>query len=191
MTKAEIIDAVYELVGGFSKKEAAELVEAVFDEMKDCLARGEKIKISGFGNFVVRYKRERVGRNPQTGEPIPISARRVLTFKPSQVLKGVLNPHKADGRSELGDDAGDGAGSATGAATAAGVHRANGASPRHHHPPRPGSPTAEPPRGSFSSSSSSSAANSSSSSSSSSSSGLREASAASAADGAASDRPGR
>jgi len=97
MTKAEIIDAVYDLVGGFSKKEAAELVEAVFDEMKDCLARGEKIKISGFGNFVVRYKRERVGRNPQTGEPIPISARRVLTFKPSQVLKGVLNPHRADG----------------------------------------------------------------------------------------------
>lgn len=96
MTKAEIIDAVYESVGGFSKKEAAELVEHVFDEMKDCLARGEKIKVSGFGNFVVRYKRERVGRNPQTGDPIPISARRVLTFKPSQVLKGILNPHKLE-----------------------------------------------------------------------------------------------
>ena len=94
MTKAEIIDAVYEKVGGFSKKEAAEIVEAVFDTMKDVLAEGEKIKISGFGNFVVRAKKQRIGRNPQTGAPIPISARRVLTFKPSQVLKGVLNPHK-------------------------------------------------------------------------------------------------
>ena len=94
MTKAEIIDAVYEKVGGFSKKEAAEIVEAMFDNMKEVLAEGEKIKISGFGNFVVRDKAERWGRNPQTGDPIPISARRVLTFKPSQVLKGVLNPHK-------------------------------------------------------------------------------------------------
>ena len=94
MTKAEIIDAVYEKVGGFSKKEAAEVVEAVFDTMKEVLADGEKIKISGFGNFVVRHKKERIGRNPQTGAPIPIAARRVLTFKPSQVLKGILNPHK-------------------------------------------------------------------------------------------------
>ncbi len=95
MTKAEIIDSVYERVGGFSKKEAAEVVEAVFEEMKDVLAAGEKIKISGYGNFVVRAKKQRVGRNPQTGEPIPISARRVLTFKPSQVLKATLNPHKS------------------------------------------------------------------------------------------------
>ncbi len=94
MTKAEIIDAVYEKVGGFSKKEAAEIVEAVFDVMKEVLADGANIKISGFGKFEVRDKKERVGRNPQTGEPIPISARRVLSFKPSQVLKGVLNPHK-------------------------------------------------------------------------------------------------
>ena len=92
MTKAEIIDSVYERVGGFSKKEAAEIVEAVFDAMKDVLAEGEKIKISGFGNFVVRAKKRRTGRNPQTGEPISISARRVLTFKASQVLKNVLNP---------------------------------------------------------------------------------------------------
>lgn len=100
MTKAEIIDAIYEKVGGFSKKEAAEIVEAVFDSMKDVLTEGQKIKISGFGNFVVRYKKERIGRNPQTGEPIPISARRVLTFKPSQVLKGILNPHKTGRGSE-------------------------------------------------------------------------------------------
>jgi integration host factor subunit alpha len=95
MTKAEIIDKVYEEVGGFSKKECSEAVEAVFDAMKDVLADGKKIKISGFGNFVVRAKKERMGRNPQTGSPIPISARRVLTFKPSQVLKSVLNPHKS------------------------------------------------------------------------------------------------
>lgn len=94
MTKAEIIDAVYEKVGGFSKKEASEIVEAVFDTMKDVLADGEKIKISGFGNFVVHDKKQRIGRNPQTGEPIPISARKVLTFKASQVLKRVLNPDK-------------------------------------------------------------------------------------------------
>jgi len=90
-TKAEIIDAVYEKVGGFSKKEAAEIVEAVFETMKDVLARAEKIKISGFGNFIVRDKKSRVGRNPQTGEEIEISARRVLTFRPSQVLKNALN----------------------------------------------------------------------------------------------------
>jgi integration host factor subunit alpha len=94
MTKAEIIDSVYEKVGGFSRKESAEIVDTVFGIMKDVLAEGDKIKISGFGNFVVREKKQRVGRNPQTGQPIPISARRVLTFKPSQVLKSVLNPHK-------------------------------------------------------------------------------------------------
>ena len=106
MTKAEIIDAVYEKVGGFSKKEAAEVVEAVFDTMKDVLAEGEKIKISGFGNFDVRQKKERTGRNPQTGEVIQISARRVLTFKASQVLKDALNGHAPPpgGMASYGDD---------------------------------------------------------------------------------------
>ena len=91
MTKADIIEAVYEKVGGFSKKEAAEIVESVFNQIKETLERGEKIKISGFGNFIVREKKARIGRNPQTGEEITISARRVLTFKPSQVLKNSLN----------------------------------------------------------------------------------------------------
>ena len=91
MTKAEIIESVYERVGGFSKKEASDLVEAIFETMKETLASGHKIKISGFGNFVVRDKNARAGRNPQTGEEIVISARRVLTFKPSQVLKNALN----------------------------------------------------------------------------------------------------
>jgi integration host factor subunit alpha len=90
MTKADIVEKVYQKIG-FSKKEASELVELVFGSLKDVLQRGDKVKISGFGNFVVRGKNERVGRNPQTGEQIKISARRVLTFRPSQVLKAMLN----------------------------------------------------------------------------------------------------
>lgn len=90
MTKADIIEGVYEKVG-FSKKESAEIVELVFDTLKETLERGDKIKISGFGNFQVRHKKARVGRNPQTGKEIEISARRVLTFRPSQVLKMALN----------------------------------------------------------------------------------------------------
>lgn len=94
MTKADIIECVYEKVGGFSKKEAADVVETVFDLMKKTLATSEKIKISGFGNFVVREKNPRVGRNPQTGKPIIIDKRCVLSFKPSQVLKDILNQNR-------------------------------------------------------------------------------------------------
>ncbi len=90
MTKADIVENVYEQVG-FSKKESAEIVELVFDTIKRTLESGEKIKISGFGNFIVREKKARIGRNPQTGQEIEISARRVLTFRPSQVLKSALN----------------------------------------------------------------------------------------------------
>jgi len=92
MTKAEIVQALYTKVGGFSRKESAELVDLVFEMMKETLGKGEKIKISGFGNFVLRDKRQRPGRNPQTGDPIKISERRVLTFKASQILKLALNP---------------------------------------------------------------------------------------------------
>jgi integration host factor subunit alpha len=91
MTKAEIVQALYSRVGGFSKKESADIVDLVFEMMKETLGRGEKIKISGFGNFVLRDKRQRPGRNPQTGDPIKISERRVLTFKASQILKQALN----------------------------------------------------------------------------------------------------
>lgn len=91
MTKAEIVQALYTRVGGFSKKESADIVDLVFEMMKETLGRGEKIKISGFGNFVLRDKRQRPGRNPQTGDPIKISERRVLTFKASQILKQALN----------------------------------------------------------------------------------------------------
>ena len=90
MTKADIIESVYEKVG-FSKKESAELVEMVFDTLKETLERGDKVKISGFGNFQPRYKRARPGRNPQSGQPIEITARRVVKFVPSQVLKADLN----------------------------------------------------------------------------------------------------
>ncbi len=89
MTKADLVNTIYEKVG-FSKKESARIVELVFEIIKDTLEKGEKIKISGFGNFVVREKRSRIGRNPQTNEEITISARKVLTFKPSQVLRNAL-----------------------------------------------------------------------------------------------------
>lgn len=91
MTKADIVQAVYTRLGGFSKKESADLVDLVFETMKETLGRGEKIKISGFGNFVLRDKRQRQGRNPQTGDPITITERRVLNFKASQLLKQALN----------------------------------------------------------------------------------------------------
>jgi integration host factor subunit alpha len=90
MTKIDIIQNVYENLG-FSKKDSAKIVESVFEIIKDKLAEGDKIKISGFGNFAVKEKKSRRGRNPQTGEEIAISARKVLTFKSSQVLRKALN----------------------------------------------------------------------------------------------------
>jgi len=90
MTKADLVEKVY-LKTGFSKKESADIVEMVFDLMKDTLEQGEKIKLAGFGNFVVKQKATRRGRNPQTGDEIEISSRRILTFKPSQVLKSAIN----------------------------------------------------------------------------------------------------
>ena len=86
LTKADIVERVYK-EGAFSKKEATDVVETIFKVIKDTLAKGEKVKISGFGNFSLRDKRTRMGRNPQTGEAMEIPARRVLTFRPSQVLK--------------------------------------------------------------------------------------------------------
>jgi integration host factor subunit alpha len=102
MTKADIVEKVYQKIG-FSKKESSELVEMVFNCLKDTLQAGEKVKISGFGNFLVRDKKERIGRNPQTGDQIKISARRVLTFRPSQVLKAMLNGESLEGVEELDD----------------------------------------------------------------------------------------
>jgi len=90
-TKAHIAEAVYESVGGFSKRESAELVDQTFEILKETLAQGEKVKISGFGNFMVRFKKSRIGRNPLTGEEITITARHVATFKASPVLKQGVN----------------------------------------------------------------------------------------------------
>lgn len=90
MTKADLVERVYERVG-FSKREAAQAVDAVFELMKEALEHGEKVKVAGFGSFVVQEKRPRKGRNPQTGEEIEISSRRVLIFKPSPILRRVLN----------------------------------------------------------------------------------------------------
>jgi integration host factor subunit alpha len=90
MTKADIIEKVSANMS-FSKKEAAEMLESVLSIIKDTLETGEKIKIAGFGSFVVRSKADRRGRNPQTGETITIQARRVLTFKPSPVLRDAIN----------------------------------------------------------------------------------------------------
>lgn len=90
LTKADIVEQVYNRIG-FSKREALDFVEMVFLVVKDTLCEGENVKILGFGNFVVRDKKSRKGRNPQTGEPITIPARRVLTFKPSPLLKNLIN----------------------------------------------------------------------------------------------------
>ncbi len=86
MTRIDLVKAIYERVG-FSKNESASIVKMVFETIKGTLGKGENIKISGFGNFNIREKRERIGRNPQTKEAMTISARRVLTFRPSPVLR--------------------------------------------------------------------------------------------------------
>lgn len=90
MTKADITEKI-QTTTGFTKKESADLMEAVFSIMKRTLESGENLKISGFGNFVVKQKANRRGRNPQTGETIAIKARRILTFKPSGILKDQIN----------------------------------------------------------------------------------------------------
>jgi integration host factor subunit alpha len=90
MTKADLVDSIYERIG-LSKKESIQIVELVFEIMRSELEKGKKVKISGFGNFNVRNKNIRRGRNPQTGDSIEISARNVLTFKASPVLKKDLN----------------------------------------------------------------------------------------------------
>jgi integration host factor subunit alpha len=92
MTKSDIVQEVYKQGAGlFTKRESADLVDLVFTTIKDQLAEGAKIKISGFGNFEVRQKNPRAGRNPQTGDKITIEGRRILKFKPSQILKENLN----------------------------------------------------------------------------------------------------
>ncbi len=90
LTRADLSEAVYQEVG-LSRNESAELVEAVLGEMADALVQGEMVKISSFGTFSVREKGERIGRNPKTGEEVPILPRRVLVFRASHVLKNRIN----------------------------------------------------------------------------------------------------
>lgn len=89
LTKAELAEMLFERVG-LNKREAKDMVETFFDEIRDALGRGESVKLSGFGNFQLRDKPQRPGRNPKTGEEIPISARRVVTFHASQKLKSQI-----------------------------------------------------------------------------------------------------
>lgn len=90
LTKAELAELLFEQVG-LNKREAKDMVETFFDEIRGALERGESVKLSGFGNFQLRDKPQRPGRNPKTGEEIPISARRVVTFHASQKLKGLID----------------------------------------------------------------------------------------------------
>jgi len=97
MTKADIVESIFEKVG-FSKKDVTEVVEFVFETIKDSLEKGDNVKVSGFGNFVIRQKRARRGRNPQTGEALTITERKVLTFKPSHILKDAVNAKTEGGK---------------------------------------------------------------------------------------------
>ena len=89
LTKAELAELLFEQVG-LNKREAKDMVETFFDEIRNALERGEAVKLSGFGNFQLRDKPQRPGRNPKTGEAIPIAARRVVTFHASQKLKALV-----------------------------------------------------------------------------------------------------
>lgn len=90
VTRAQLAEAVYQEVG-LSRNELADLVDTVLNEISDALTRGESVKVSSFGSFLVRMKGERIGRNPKTGEEVPIKPRRVLVFRASHVLKERVN----------------------------------------------------------------------------------------------------
>ena len=94
LTRADLAEAVFRKIG-LSRTESAQLVEMVLEEICSTIAKGESVKVSSFGSFLVRDKNERVGRNPKTGEEVPIEARRVISFKPSDVLKRYINNQEA------------------------------------------------------------------------------------------------
>ncbi len=99
ITRADLSEAVYQRLG-LSRTESAELVELVLKEICDCLERGETVKLSSFGSFVVREKTERIGRNPKTGVEVPITPRRVMVFKASNVLKARINGLEVEDENE-------------------------------------------------------------------------------------------
>lgn len=90
LTRADLSEAVYNEIG-LSRVESSEIVEAVLDEVSTALVAGEEVKLSSFGTFSVRQKNGRIGRNPKTGEEVPITPRRVLSFRASHVMKGLIN----------------------------------------------------------------------------------------------------
>ena len=96
LTKAEMADRLFEEVG-LNKREAKEFVDAYFESIRNALEGGENVKLSGFGNFQLRDKNQRPGRNPKTGEEIPISARRVVTFRPGQKLRARVEAYVGSG----------------------------------------------------------------------------------------------
>lgn len=96
LTKADMAEMLYEELG-LNKREAKELVEIFFEEIRVSLENGSNVKLSGFGNFILRDKSQRPGRNPKTGEEIPISARRVVTFRPGQKLKQRVENYAGSG----------------------------------------------------------------------------------------------
>jgi integration host factor subunit alpha len=96
LTKADMVESLFNELG-LNKREALELVDLYFHQLVACLALGEPVKLSGFGNFDLRDKNERPGRNPKTGEKIPISARRVVTFRPGQKLKARVEAYAGTG----------------------------------------------------------------------------------------------
>ncbi|SEP98169.1 integration host factor subunit alpha [Ectothiorhodospira magna] len=97
LTKAEMAERLHEELG-LNKREAKDFVEAFFEEIRSALESGEQVKLSGFGNFTLRDKNQRPGRNPKTGEEIPISARRVVTFRPGQKLKARVESYAGSGQ---------------------------------------------------------------------------------------------
>ena len=90
LTRADLSESVPRQIG-LSRTESADLVKLILDTMGNTLASGETVKLSSFGTFLVRSKRERIGRNPKTGEEVPITPRRVLVFRPSQVMRNLIN----------------------------------------------------------------------------------------------------
>ena len=96
MTKADIADRLFDEVG-LNKREAKEFVDSFFEAVRNALEEGENVKLSGFGNFQLRDKNQRPGRNPKTGEEIPISARRVVTFRPGQKLRARVEAYVGSG----------------------------------------------------------------------------------------------
>ncbi len=96
LTKVDMAESLFDKLG-LNKREARELVDLYFEELRKCLAVGEPVKLSGFGNFALRDKKERPGRNPKTGEKIPVAARRVVIFRPGQKLKARVEAYAGTG----------------------------------------------------------------------------------------------